>query len=659
MPVLLLSLLVMLTTLLSTADAKLRVPSVLADNMVLQQQKPILLWGSGDPAVAITASLQDSTGQTIRSADTVADSAGHWLVTMPAMQASFTEYNIVIQQGQSKLQLSHVLIGEVWLAGGQSNMQLTVPNIIGGDKLIAEAHNPHIRNFCQDHMGGKPPYSKTPMQDVSGGRWLVADSAKGLTAGDVSGIGYSFALALFDALNTNGKQVPIAILNTATGSTSIQAWISPEKTHSDPILEKDFDKTWQSNQSPGFNFPTAMFNHKIAPLVNLQLRGFIWLQGENNVGDYDYESEMESLIADWREKFRDPAAPFIAAELAPYAFSGNFAGARLREAQIAACNASPPGCAIPIYDFPLTWNVGPFGYKHPIHPLDKIPVGRRMALAARSLAYAQSVEFQGPVFHDIKIDGPRAIVSFTQAGKGLKLIGDGDHLKGFAICAENRIFLPAQATITGNAVEVTSPDIQKPVAVTYAWADLNQDSNLGNEEGLPAQPFRSDTVASHYLVPMPWLDCDATDIWLATHTDAHTAPAWTSVKNPNAADAIFSIDPNPPGRTGRALHVDYTQKSADPLRVAFSPTLAKPLDFSHFSGIAVDVYNPGSIAATLKLSNQTNTLPPQQWSTVRFTFETTKKDVDQTRVQQLLFEFRPGHGLPSHNYFLLGGMRPF
>ena len=487
----------------------LSLPSVLSDGMMFQQGEPLRVWGRAAPGESVSVALRQGD-KVVRRGTARADAGGNWTVELPPLQASFTPCQFTASDSADTLTVKDVLIGEVWLAGGQSNMELSLPDIIGGKALLAQAHNPDLRFFCQDHIpdtSRTAGFSPVPLWDVSGGGWVRGDSPDALRTRDVSGIGYAFARSLFAALNKGGHHVPVAVLNTATGATSIQAWLSPGKIKSDPALMARYPRAWYAGGDwrKGYNQATAEFNHKIAPLAPLNIRGFLWAQGENDVGGQDaadyYRLALTALIGDWRGQFHAPQAPFLATQLAPHFYYADLAtAAELREAQREACDAAPPAVALPIHDLPLTWNVGPFRYKDPIHPLDKVPVGQRLARAALALAYGETVEYDGPRYEKMQTQGDMVALTFTHAGSGFQ-IKDGPALRGFAVCGPDRVFFPAQAQITSRQVRVWSSQVPHPVAVTYGFTSLNQDANLFNGAGLPANPFRTDKIASHYCHP--------------------------------------------------------------------------------------------------------------------------------------------------------------
>jgi hypothetical protein len=658
-----------------TRTQGLTIPSVLASGMVVQAGRPIRVWGRDLPGKAVTVEMQAATGgEAARRVDAMTDGDGNWLAELPAREASFTPYRIAIREGASKLVLDNVLVGEVWVAAGQSNMQLALPYIVGGDRLVADARNSHLRFFCEDHIpspaqtGGR--FGDRAAWDVAGGVWISGDAPAALAKQTVSGIGYTFAQALFGALNTDGHEVPVAVLNTATGATSIQSWLSPEALGGDPLLKarapKDaYDGTeW----SKAYNRGSLEFNYKIAPLTHFGVRGFLWAQGENDVGGADaaayYHVALKALILDWRTRFGADDAPFLVAQIAPHYYYDDLAtAAGLREAQIDACREVPKAVAMPIHDLPLTYNVGTFGYKSPIHPLDKAPVGRRLARAAEAIAYGRPVAYEGPVFTGMSVSGGVAILSFRNAGPRLRATVEGAPLRGFTICGPDRLFFPADATIDGTTVAVHSASVARPVAVAYGYTSLNEAANLANTDGLPASPFRTDRVASRFFGPQPWMACNSLTQWGNNGKTAGEQPTWQA----GSADATFARAVGP-GVAGKpALRLDYPPALAAGPGVAFHPVLQSPLDAGTYGGLQCNVYNPDAAPKMLALTSTTAdgaavalgpgaALPAGPgWVSVTFTFATTPDHSEKAPlVTGLLFTLKAPAG-PSKGYVLFDG----
>jgi hypothetical protein len=414
------------------------------------------------------------------------------------------QYTIKIT-GEEVVVLEDVMVGEVWLTSGQSNMQLNLQYIIDGQKYMDEATNPNIRIFYQDHIPAEEGkcdagFSYTPMFDVYNGFWEKANSASNIAS--CSGIGYTFGLDLYEKLKTLGQETPIAIINSSTGSSSIHTWISRE-TAENTVKVKEFllkknrlkiESDWNGEKECKFNQVSVLYNHKIAPLINLYMRGVLWYQGENDVGEEDYQeyyrAAMGALIKQWGSD-----KVFILCQLAPFEYqcSPN-ALPGIRECFVDVCKEFPETTAvIPIHDIDLTWDYGTFGYKHPIHPLTKLPVGKRMAQVAMALAYGEDREYNlPPVYESMKIIDNRILIRFKNVGSGLKIKEGNSQVKGFEISGGERMFRPAKAIIIGkNTVELSNEEVALPVFASYGFIAMNNFINLFNSMDLPALPFRT------------------------------------------------------------------------------------------------------------------------------------------------------------------------
>jgi sialate O-acetylesterase len=492
--------------------AGLWLPQSLSDHILFQQNEPIILWGKAEPGSKINIMMIEVESQKIvREAHVAAEASGRWKAELKSLKASFRTYGIKITTENEGRLIRDVMIGELWLTGGQSNMDLPLRYVIGGREMISAAKCDSIRIFYQ--RGMDPDWWKSvprePVEDALDGRWLPAN---GTNVSECSGVAYTFSLALHEALNKHGKQVPIGIMNTAVGATAISSWISRTAMESDPELKSKLPAHWNIGEWKDYYQPwsqaTALFNLKIAPLTNHAVRGFLWYQGESDAGFDEpgatyYKKAQATLIADWRNHWGGKVRPFVLSQLHAYDDGGKMPVEKLeswalfREAQFEVAQSVPKAEVIAIHDIPLTWDYGDFAYKGFVHPLDKKAVGERMALAARALADGEPAAYQPPTFERLEIAGTNAVVHFKNA-KGLK-VGGNEVLHGFAICGPERRFVEAEARIVGNAVLVTSPAVAAPVAVTYGFTSMNHSANLFNGENLPVFPFRSDKVKSSYL----------------------------------------------------------------------------------------------------------------------------------------------------------------
>jgi len=492
--------------------ASLWLPQSLSDHILFQQNEPIVVWGKADPGSKINIMMIEVESQKIvREAHVAAEPSGRWKAELKSLKGSSRTYGIKITTENEARLIHDVIIGELWLTGGQSNMDLPLRYILGGREMISAAKCDTIRIFYQRgmHQGWWKSVPREPVDDALDGSWLPAN---GTNVADCSGVAYTFALALYDALNKKEKEVPIGIMNTAVGATAIGSWISRTAMESDPELKSKLPERWNIGEWKDYYQPwsqaTALFNLKIAPLTNHAIRGFLWYQGESDAwfgeaGAAYYKKAQTVLIADWRNHWGGKPLPFILSQLHAYDDGGKMPAEKLetwalfREAQFEVAQSVPKTAVIAIHDVPITWDYGDFAYKGFVHPLDKKPVGQRMALVARALAYGESAAYQPPTFERLKIVRTNCVVHFKNA-RGLKVGGDGV-LRGFGICGVDRRFVEAEARIVGDTVLVTSPAVTEPVAVTYGFTSMNHGANLFNGENLPAYPFRSDKVRSSYL----------------------------------------------------------------------------------------------------------------------------------------------------------------
>jgi sialate O-acetylesterase len=511
-PIVVLAALLLLGAGFFQVRASLWLSQSLSDHILFQQNEPIVLWGKADPGSKINVLMVEEESQkVVRESHIAVDTTGCWRATLRPLNASFKTYGIKITTASEGRIIHDVTVGELWLTGGQSNMDLPLRYIIGGHEMVVAAKCDNIRIFYQRGMDQSwwKSVPQDPVDDTLDGRWVRAN---GTNVADCSGVAYTFALALHAALTKNGKEVPIGIMNTAVGATAIASWMSRPAMESDPELTSKLPANWNVGEWKDYYQPwsqaTALFNLKIAPLTNHAVRGFLWYQGESDAwfdeaGAAFYKKAQTTLISDWRNQWGGKERPFILSQLHAYDDGGKMPAEKLetwaffREAQFDVARTVPKTAAIAVHDVPLTWEYGDFAYKGFVHPLDKKPVGERMALAARAIAYGESVEYRGPMFDRLEVHGKNAIVHFKNS-KRLKVAGDWA-LHGFAICGADRRFVEAEARIVNETVLVANAAITNPVAVTYGFTSMNHCANLFNGANLPAFPFRSDKVKSSYL----------------------------------------------------------------------------------------------------------------------------------------------------------------
>ncbi len=437
------------------ADVKLH--KLFSDNALLQRGVKVPVWGTTDKPDAVTVKF-GSQSVTASPAD------GKWKAELAPLDASAEPRELVITQGDKTVTLKNILVGDVWLCGGQSNMQWEVHQSVGHDEAIKASANPNIRLITINRRGNPNPESD--LQPNSPG-WLVAgpQSVPNFTA-----VGYYFGRELQSKLN-----VPIALISSNVGGTSAERWMSKDALDNDPAL-KGMTPVQGRND---------LYNAMIAPLAGFPVKGAIWYQGESNwEKPYIYRHVMAAMIKSWRDTLGNPDMPFFMVELAPF---GDIKHepvdqewAVIRESQHWVAKNLKNVDTVSIVDV---------GAEHDIHPQNKQPVGQRLATAARVIAYGEKITAAGPKFDTAEFTGDHAIIHFKNLGAGLE--SKGGDLTGFTIAGEDKKFYNAVAKIEGDTVIVTSDKVAAPKSVRMGWAGYPL-VNLWNKDGMPASPFRTD-----------------------------------------------------------------------------------------------------------------------------------------------------------------------
>jgi sialate O-acetylesterase len=464
------------------AHATVRLPALVGDHMVVQRNVPVPVWGWAAPGEQVTVTFLGQTHAATPAAN------GRWQVALPATPAG-GPYVMTIK-GQNTLTIKDILVGDVWLASGQSNMELPLrdknapapgayPLIVNAEQEVAMADFPQIRQFTV-----KKVVAYQPQTESEGYDWKVCSPS---TAGSFSAVGYFFARDLYQRYH-----VPIGLISSPWGGTPAEAWVSPEALKQLPDFQHKVTALAQRPARPeplekdAQNTPTVLYNGMIAPLQPYAIKGVIWYQGESNVGRAaQYRTLFPALIRDWRARW-GAGVPFLFVQLANFTpalpLPAESDWAELREAQAQALALPRTGMAVAI----------DVGDGADIHPANKQDVGHRLALVARQVAYAdKSVVAAGPTFQRMSVRGNQVRLTFTNLGAGLVLKSGNSTLSGFAVAGADQQFHWAAATLVGSEVVLTCAAVPVPVAVRYDWAN-NPLGNLYNKDGLPAVPFRTD-----------------------------------------------------------------------------------------------------------------------------------------------------------------------
>jgi len=521
---------------LVSGRAEVKLPGIFGDHMVLQRDTSVPVWGTATPGEAITVTAGSVT------ASAKADKDGKWIVRLEKLPLSATPIELDVN-GTNKIALHDVLVGDVWVCSGQSNMAFPLGEASTAKEEIPAANHPDIRLFS---VNQNPRFK--PQSDCTG-QWVLCTP---YTVRDFSAVGYFFAKEIAAT-----EKVPVGLIGSYVGSTPAQAWTSLNTLQSDPDLKKAYadpltalaadpvavkaahdawlakgggaylnamtkwyEDNWAAQQKgetpppqpahyaipePPYEgqttLPTVLFNGMIAPLEPFAIKGVIWYQGESNGGDALYAKLFPAMIADWRKTWGQGDFPFLYVQLPNFGARapdpGEISGLPVaREDQFNGLQLPNTGMAVTI----------DAGDGKNLHPPYKDIVGHRLAQYARHLAYGEDLVYSGPLYDSFKIDGNKVTITFKNVGTGLKIgtppvMPPGsapppkDELKGFAVAGSDHKYSWAKATITGtDTVTVTCDQITAPTSVLYGW-DADPVVNLYNSADLPVSPFRTDAPA--------------------------------------------------------------------------------------------------------------------------------------------------------------------
>ncbi len=488
--------------LASSCSARMKLAPLFTDHMVLQQNARVPVWGWAEPGAEVKATGSWDTNNTIA---TRACQDGKWMLELPTPSAGgpFT----LIAESDSKITLEDVLIGEVWLCSGQSNMDWSVDRSYNAEQNIAGSSNyTQIRLFQVEQQAADEPVKKV------GGKWQLSSPA---SVEKFSAVAYSFGRHLYENL-----EVPIGLVQSSWGGTSAEVWTRLDYLESEPALNNTLKRfsperlqqiqqnyqqqlsQWEEQEQtarhsgqrpperpnmPGIlrpkNQPSKLFNGMISPLVPFKFQGVIWYQGEaNRHRAEEYSIAFPLLIRSWREIFGHGPFAFYFVQLAPFNAPGNPNIAVIRESQLKTMQEVKNTGMVVITDLVDDINK--------VHPRSKDPVGKRLALWALAKTYAiDNIVYSGPVYRAMDIQGNKIWLKFDHMLDGLKM--KGNELTHFEIAGQDRVFHKAQAVIKGEQVVVSSPEVSNPVAVRFGFHNAAK-PNLFNKAGLPASPFRTD-----------------------------------------------------------------------------------------------------------------------------------------------------------------------
>lgn len=451
----------------TAAQAAVKLPAVIGNDMVLQRDMPVPIWGWAEKGEEVTVAIAGQKHVAKAGSD------GRWKVTLDKLSVGQPLEMMVTGSSGSKITLKNILVGEVWFCSGQSNMELRVDRCKDAAKEIAAANYPQIRLFTVEMVQSPKPLADTK------GNWIPCSPQ---TVGTFSGTAYYFGRQLYKQLN-----VPIGLIHSSWGGTAAELWTSRKALEANPLL-KPLARGKEAS---------TLYNAMVAPVIPYAIRGVIWYQGEANVWSaYLYRTLFPAMIANWRADWGEGDFPFGFVQIAPFGYFDAWkvdpkACAELWEAQRMSLDASPNTGMVVTVDIADNDRIHPKNNDFEgIHPKNKQEVGRRLSLWALAKVYGKDLVYSGPLYKSMTVEGDKIRLTFDYFDGGLKT-SDGKPLTYFTIAGADKKFVPAVATIDGNTIVVQSDKVTAPVAVRYAWRE-DATPNLCNKAGLPASPFRTD-----------------------------------------------------------------------------------------------------------------------------------------------------------------------
>lgn len=593
-------------------DVPARLYSFYGDDMLFAEKKEAVFAGTATGGVRVTCALLDAAGQTVASGEGTVNKSGRFTVAVPAPAGGYDEYTAVLSiEGVEFARLRGIVFGVLWMSGGQSNMQMGLGSTETGIRMQQNGETGsrwlrflNVPSYIE-YEGDTERFPLDPQRDIPGCCWVRGDDGQVF---GVSAVSFLFAQKLQQTFD-----MPVGVLCTALGGSSIYSWLSRDAIESDAGVRSDLRKLdryvdaadWKETGHNVYSDMTVNYNKKIEALRVFSPAGMIWYQGETDLFehlDYGvYSRAFELLQTSWSRLFGfgESRMPIVYTQLAAHTYGEDWLP-RMHVEFAEMQNAQPDSRAmISIYDVPLTYRVE----SHRIHPTEKLPVAERMAYAAEGLVYGLRPAYTAATVRASQVKDGSIVIQMRDVGDGL--ICTGEKLRGFSICGADGVFVQADAEITGrDTLTVSAPEVPHPAAAAYAYAELNTLSNLyaSDENGaaLPVSPFVTDlSVLRQSWQDKDWADCDTEKYWhLAGDKQTGLFDAWTG-KNASLSYAD--------GKDGKCLTVQAEKKnySVYPTDRYTDGRKNKMFedahtDFSRYSAICFYVRNTGTKDVTLK-----------------------------------------------------------
>lgn len=602
--------------LVDTTSQKASLPTLFSDGMLFQQNKPMNLWGYGTVGDDVTAKLYQ--GETLlETKETVVSEDGRFELFFSAREGSYDTYTIDVTIGEENKVVEDILIGELWIAGGQSNMELEVWKDMDVEEIVSAANNPYIRMFLEPIY----PYGSTgtqliePGADIPNAYWGYGNN--GIHVKNTSSVAYTFAKKLQETLG-----VPVGIINSAIGGTAIEGWLSREAIESDDTVKATLQEYGlyytEENWPETAGTMSTLYNQKIGPLEGMNIAGVIWYQGESNSNRSEiYDIELDLLKRSWSKVFgfENEDMPFIFTQVAPYRTDNGMVNQQhygylaMYMEQGWKLSENKNTAMLTIYDLPLEHVKDGVSY-HPIHPRVKTPIAERFYESAYNMVYGGGKEYTAPVYKSMEIKNNAIYITFDRVGDGLQLTDSSGDVHGFTIAGTDGIYVNAQAEIVDkDTVMVWNERVNEPKNVMYAFDNFNQGANLCNSANIPASPFRTvqinDTTLKpdstlSYFTAQDWMYADK-DVWVYDSTYTENSNMCTGYRPSFAVSGgTYEYDSNTKAEGNASLKVTYDDD------FSVSPILSYESvkqDWSKFKYLTVSMQNADEVSVTMTIQS--------------------------------------------------------
>lgn len=580
----------------------IKLPSVFSSGALYQHNSDLTIYGYTTAGHHVSASIY-LQNNVIESAETGSDDAGRFEITIKTPGASFTSYNIKIYDNNETIMLENIVFGELWLASGQSNMEMTNIFMTDCDEFLAVLGRCNLRYYAQEY--GDPVHFPFEGSDELGGRW--SDSADINAIKNISAAGTAFMKEIYTFLNNTGNEVPVGILNVSWGGTPIGGWIPGKELFRNSILKNAIEKygrlplpeTWDTAGELNFQQMSAMYNRKIYPLLGVKIRGILWYQGESDCGGEHilnvYSEYLRCYYSVYKELFAAEKTNFkmISSLLYPWPYgeSGETCMGYVNNAFIQCAREYADSFTYAtVADLPPVWSY--HLNNHPIHPANKYEIGRRLGMLANTCCYGKEGQTVPATLKSVDTEGSFMILNFDNVGNGLRI--EGKKARGLYICGPDGIYLPAECEIiASDTLKIHYPFISHPVHAAYAFHSFEPGSNLFAGD-FPVAPFKTDWSRFIKIEAKPWMNTETDAVWVNAMRgdllDMFYHAVWQPyLESEICFDTAFTL-------TGRSLRI-YSDKTE--YGVSVKGYFSNRLALSDFEGLRFDLYNTKGLSVSL------------------------------------------------------------